>query len=69
MAQVHDARFVSALVERNASLTQYFIVGAPALCLDNINPAMGLANGSRVVMRAVCGLDDESRDKISNGQG
>ena len=48
------------------ALTSTFVEGAQAMITENVNPALGLANGSSVLMRRLCGLRDGDAQRIAD---
>ena len=48
------------LYQRSPGLSGFFVSGATAILLTNINPGLGLANGSAVIMDSLSLNDDEN---------
>lgn len=46
-------------------LTNYFVKGAPGYLIENINPSIGLANGTKIVYEAIVLDDRDEPTKIS----
>ena len=59
-----NAANLEYLYPRYPGLTSFFISGAPALLTSNINPGLGLANGTAVVMHSLCLDDREDEQRI-----
>jgi hypothetical protein len=53
------------LYQRYPGLSGFFVSGAPALLMTNINPGLGLANGSAVIMDSLSLDDDENLLRIN----
>jgi hypothetical protein len=51
------------LYERYPGLSGLFVAGAPAMLTTNINPTLGLANGTAVMMHSLC-LHPEDRRRV-----
>ena len=52
------------LYDHNLALHGCFVVGEPAIITTNINPLLGLANGTKVEMKSICLHADEDTDRI-----
>jgi len=56
---------IERLYEHVPGLVSVFVQGAPAMITDNVNPAVGLANGSTVTLRKLCGLKEGDEARIA----
>ena len=54
------------LYQRYPGLSSFFVSGAPALLTTNVNPGLGLANGSAVIMDSLSLDDEENRRRIDH---
>ena len=56
----------NALYENNQVLHGCFVQSAPAVLTTNINPLLGLANGTQVEMTSICLNAKEDQERIKN---
>ena len=67
-AAAMDVSELAELREHEEGMWVYFVVGAPCMIVDNINPAMGAANGTRATFHSLSFAEGRAPDELADAE-